>query len=315
VSKIEWCDKTWNPVRGCSRVSSGCDNCYAIREAVRHDHPEGAYEGLTRRTKQGNDWAGKVGFASHKLREPLRWRKSSRVFVNSMSDLFHPALSNEQIAAVFGVMGAAPRHTFQVLTKRAARMRRWCRWLEQQSLSKVDVCYREATPYIGETWLENCSYERSWPLRNVYLGVSIEDQKSADDRIPDLLRTPAAVRFISAEPLLGPVDLGEYLECSRDYEDPAHDQCDTLDWVIVGGESGPGARPLSLSWIRNIVDDCEMATIRVPCFVKQLGARPYDTKENDETWPIANRIFTKNLKGGDPSEWEPYLRVRQFPEE
>ena len=257
-TKIEWTDATWNPVRGCVKVSPGCKNCYAETFAERWrgiaGHP---YE-------QGFD----PRIVPEKLGEPLRWQKGRRVFVNSMSDLFQEAVPDDYIARVFSVMSRAKQHVFQVLTKRSARMRGWT------------SCVAYGL--------------RVWPLPNVHLGVSVEnpDQKK---RIEHLRRTPAAVRFLSLEPLLE--DLG------------------TLDltgihWVIVGGESGPGARPCNLKWIRDIVRQCRAAG--VACFVKQLGSKPEEvvTAPSDgHQWN--RRVVLKDRKGGNPAEWPEDLRVRQ----
>jgi protein gp37 len=315
VSKtsIEWTDATWNPTRGCSRVSEGCRNCYAERMALRFMGPGQPFEGfakviaprdsLDRVGGRRNGWNGSVKLVPSKLDEPLRWRKPRRVFVNSMSDLFHEALSDVAIATVFGVMRETPEHTFQVLTKRAARMLTWT------------------------TGMHGAHF--SLPLPNVWLGVSVEDQRTADERIPLLLQTPAAVRFISYEPALGPVDLRPYvalldvlccprcgfrtnrkteLDCPNDGVALGPDV--RLDWVIVGGESGPGARPFDLAWARSIVYQCREAS--VPVFVKQLGAQWARIGANHRQ---IGRHSAKRVspKGGDPSEWPEDLRVREFP--
>ena len=257
-TSIEWTDKTWNPIVGCSIVSPGCTNCYAMRMAARLEAmgsvmefreelghsinvAKSHYNGLTQPSKAGAVWTGKVARApEHILTAPWRWKKPCRIFVNSMSDLFHESIPDEWIAEVFAVMEGAPRHTFQVLTKRAARMRRWCsQW--------------NALVY---------------PLPNVWLGVSAEDQTRADERIPDLLATPAAVRFVSAEPLLGQIKMHERL--GDDWlASGLSGERKGLDWVIVGGESGKGARPMHPDWARSIRDQCEAAG--VPFFFKQWG--------------------------------------------
>lgn len=225
---IQWTDATWNPVRGCSRVSAGCDNCYAMRQARRQDRPLGAYEGLTRVGKRGVDWSGIVRLVPELLDQPSRWKKPRRVFVNSMSDLFHESLPIGDIDAVFQTMLDAERHTFQVLTKRPKRM---------------------------HDYLHAVHHERN-PLPNVHLGVSCEDQVTFDDRTRYLALTPAAVRFVSLEPLLGPIE--------ADWDDMK------IGWVIVGGESGPGARPMDPDWARDLRDQCK--DWGVPFFMKQMGA-------------------------------------------
>lgn len=293
MSAIEWTDTTWNPVRGCSRVSPGCDHCYAMRQARRFDRPGGAYEGLTRVGSRGVDWSGRVRLVPEMLDQPLRWRRPRRVFVNSMSDLFHEALSLEDIGRVFGIMADAPRHTFQILTKRARRMR-------EALIAIEDAVDPERHGY-------------SWPLPNVWLGVSAEDQQRADERIPELLQAPAVVRFVSAEPLLGPIDF----EGTPGPDGVGIDYPEGLDWVIVGGESGPGARPCDVAWIRSIVRQCREAG--VACFVKQLGARPVSDADDDRrhcgdmTLPSPFRMLLQSRKGGDPGEWPEDLRVREFP--
>ncbi|HND52038.1 MAG TPA: phage Gp37/Gp68 family protein [Pirellulaceae bacterium] len=214
---ISWTDATWNPVRGCSRVSEGCRNCYAERQAARivRMGASHAYGSLVRITDGGEPrWTGEVQIDAKTLALPLRWRHPRRIFVNSMSDLFHESLTNEQIAAVFGVMAAAPQHTFQVLTKRAKRMREWFSWVDNYGREVMAV---EAIQWIAShdgarrsrrIELENqVAMPATWPLPNVWLGVSVENQAAADERIPELLATPAAVRFLSCEPLIGPVDL------------------------------------------------------------------------------------------------------------
>jgi len=200
---ISWTDATWNPVRGCSRVSEGCRNCYAERVAARFSGPGQPYEDLADRERKGSKWTGVVRLIPAHLADPLRWRRPRRIFVNSMSDLFHESLTNEEIAAVFGVMAAAPQHTFQVLTKRARRMREWFEWIGTANLDWLRTyAQRALDPTFTKRYVDRGT---TWPLPNVWIGVSVENQEAADERIPDLVRTPAAVRFLSCEPLLGPV--------------------------------------------------------------------------------------------------------------
>ncbi len=219
---IEWTDKTWNPTRGCSRISPGCEHCYAERQATRMIH--GPYQGLVRSTPNGPRWTGVVRLADHKtLQAPLHWRNPRRIFVNSMSDLFHERLDNSHVDQVFEVMHHASWHTYQILTKRADRMH----------------------DYVNGA---------KWPtVPWIWLGVSVENQEYADLRMPILLNTPAAVRFVSVEPLLGPVDLTPWLS--------------KIDWVIVGAESGPGARPMNEKWVRALRDQCVQAGVKF--FYKQ----------------------------------------------
>jgi protein gp37 len=279
-------------------------------------------------------WTGRVELVPEKLAEPLSWRKPARVCVNSMSDLFHESLPDEAIAAVFGVMAVAPWHTFQVLTKRAERMRRWFEWASDPRRGGALTVGRKLNLATHEIMggrapsgaaIENTANE-TWPLPNVHLGVSVENQETADERIPHLLATPAALRFLSCEPLLGAVDLRWCEWCGR-FGD--HD-CETspevgIDWVIVGGESGPGARLCDVAWIRSIVEQCKAAG--VPVFVKQLGARPIATAaplaspqsaesimRHGEYDPDPIEFRFRDRKGGDPSEWpEDLRRVREMP--
>jgi protein gp37 len=357
VTSIEWTSRTWNPVRGCSRVSEGCRHCYAETFAARN-LPEmrspTTGEPFAVRTPAGPRWTGRVELIPSKLDEPLRWRKPQRIFVNSMSDLFHESLPERAIADVFGTMALASRHTFQILTKRPRRMR--------------DLLAPGPLTALGDH-----------PLPNVWLGVSVEDQATADERIPILLETPAAVHFVSYEPALGPVDFKRLLtagesdnpiggsEHSRiDGDVPAarvaapqqqrprwdkstgHEQGDqgadrpavrTLDWLIVGGESGPGARRFNVAWARSVVRQCKAAGVAVFC--KQLGADVIDRNDagfdgsEPDSWPeefdwsdrvehnidgyrddyqgAPVRVHLKSRKGGDTKEWPRDLRVRQFP--
>lgn len=259
-TKIEWADRTWNPLRGCSKVSEGCRNCYAIRVAHRFSGPGRPYEGLTQAGPGGPNWTGKVMLVPEFLGHPLRWVEPQRVFVNSMSDLFHPEVPFEFIGEVFDVMSTAEQHTFQILTKRPERMKEFLDWWIKQ----------HDCPFSNESYF----YLR----RNIWLGVSVEDQKTADERIPLLLQTPAAVRFLSCEPLLGPVNLGKWLLSpgwNPSYYDPdnihgypnAEPTNEHIQWVIVGSESGPRARPMDEEWVKILRDQCVSAS--VPFFYKQ----------------------------------------------
>lgn len=285
TTRIEWTDATWNPVRGCSRVSEGCRNCYAERLAATRLAHTPAYQDLATMTPEGPRWTGRVVFDTVALQQPLRWRKPRRVFVNSMSDLFHEGLTNEQIAAVFGVMAACPQHTFQVLTKRPERMRDWFRWVAEQKptvLAAIGNCTFWRLPAEPQRMIVSGA---AWPLPNVWLGVSVEDQATADARIPLLLETPAAVRFVSAEPLLGPVDLEPFLQFPPFHENYKMTMGATewqgLDWVIVGGESGRGVRPMHPNWARNLRDLC--AEAGVVFYFKQFGEwAPFRFQQGDE---------------------------------
>lgn len=498
---IEWCDETWNPVSGCSKVSQGCKHCYAERvfqRAYSHDRvimgcvgPGG--EPATR-PRNFTD----VRCHEDRLDQPLRMRKPRRIFVNSMSDLFHEDVPFEFIAAVCGVAAAAPQHTFLVLTKRPWRMAQSLDWIEHTARCHDDDPAKECA---NRAFDEGIRFGRrnteaikatKWPLPNVWLGVSVEDQATADERIPLLLQTPAAVRFVSAEPLLGPIDFGRWLQMplqvfqnsprgvsldpqvrqqggqqsdtvanaghfpcvqrlpsvaspdpvsldamtpsngsrepcdhgrvgvvNRDsgavgaagtpppveipfsIEQPGNvrqgrgvsrnadshgeragadspevdaarfesaarrgtadtsthsdlgdgvaltvkadhcgaihePHCTTLNWVIVGGESGPGARPFDIQWARSVIAQCKAAS--VPVFVKQMGSNVRDHNDTGfdgdepESWPMSTgwiehdldgtrdgyqgapvRIHLLDRKGGDMSEWPEDLRVREFP--
>lgn len=278
-TSIEWTDKVWNPIRGCSRVSAGCERCYAERVAARFSGAGLPFEGLATMTKNGPRWSGKIKPVPEHLEDPLRWRQPCRIFVNSMSDLFHENLDEATIDRVFEIMMFSPRHTFQVLTKRADRMLHYMIGAKERLVGRRLV---------------------QWPLPNIWLGVSVENQKTADERIPLLLKTPAAVWFTSAEPLLGPINLG-MATFGLDNRIQKHS---FLDWVIVGGESGPGARACEVEWIRQIVAQCKASM--VPVFVKQLGAHPYFSN-------TGNTLTLKDRKGGDMSKWPEDLKVREFP--
>lgn len=327
-SAIEWTEATWNPIAGCSVISPGCTNCYAMREAGGRLRSAAKFRGLTEPSKAGPVWNGDMRFWEKALDQPLRWSKPRRIFVNSMSDLFHESVPDEWIDRVSAVMARCPQHTFQVLTKRAERMRD----------------YMTGSWRVGDVLLEQGHQLRDWPLPNVWLGVSAEDQVRADERIPLLLRTPAAVRWVSYEPGLGPVDfacvaasppseVGVYrtinaLTGKRGHMGPcgpteAIDRpTGKLDWVVIGGESGPGARPFDIGWARSIIGQCKAAA--VPVFVKQLGAVPVVSPHEDlHHWcdearfgrPELDgyRVMLRSRKGGDPAEWADDLRIREYP--
>jgi len=259
-SAIEWTDATWNPATGCTKVSQGCKNCYAERDWARLSaNPKTVYY-----QRKFTD----VAVHRDRLDTPLRWRKPRRIFVNSMSDLFHEDVPWEFIDAVFGVM-AVTQHSYQILTKRPARMLDYFQRLKlDPPFGFPDRVSHRAMEFIRYTGKGHGNCGPSWPLKNVWLGVSVEDQATADERIPLLLQTPAAVRWISAEPLLGPITFeGRWVE----YQDPrAHEnQLERLSWVVAGGESGPRSRPSHPDWFRSLRDQC--AAVSVPFFFKQWG--------------------------------------------
>ena len=275
-SAIEWTDATWNPVTGCTKVSQGCHHCYAERDWARLAAPRTPPNIYT-----GRDFTD-VRCHPEKLDIPLRWTKPRRIFVNSMSDLFHESVPDEFILKVFDVIrqcqnGYAPGldklaawHTFQILTKRPERMRDFCtrlRFREKLYLSPFNA--PDFNPMTS--------------LRNTWLGVSVEDQATADERIPLLLQTPAAVRWVSAEPLLGPVNL----RCVAPFDDFHTDALDTPDptrklrWIVAGGESGPKARPMHPDWVRSLRDQCQAAGVAF--FMKQITE--HGRKVPFEKWP------------------------------
>ncbi len=267
-TKISWCTDVWNPIVGCTKVSSGCDSCYAISMAHRlASNPKTPqYAGTTKITNGRPNWSGKLNLVEHKLREPLRWRKPALVFVNSMSDLFHESVPDEWIDRVFAVMALCPQHTFQVLTKRPERMARY-------------QTYNAAMRILGAmeyvTGSKQFEATVSLPLPNVWLGVSVENQNAWNERVLDLSRTAAAVRFVSVEPMLGPIDMGEtyglYQLDDNTYALKVGARWDrSPDWIICGGESGPRARPMNPNWARSIRDQCAGAD--VPFMFKQHGA-------------------------------------------
>ena len=506
---IAWTDVTWNPVRGCSRVSEGCRNCYAERMATRFSGPGQPYEGLVTvpaggrhgesgraRTGIRGKWNGVVRLIPERLADPLHWRRPRKVFVNSMSDLFHESLSNEQIAAVFGVMAAAPQHTFQVLTKRANRMLAWFQtvgildlveefkhialagriveyfapertvdlkqWPGYAVTSKgrvlstkrgtehemavmcgehghgrvmlyrdgetdrplvhrlvLEAFDREPKPgeqgrhisgdatnnalwnlcwgtqsenwddsrrhgtrrrysklsaeqvdevrRLGEAGVSGADLGRNfgisdtqarnivngkqwvpehkleWPLASVWLGASVEDQATADERIPLLLKTPATVRWVSYEPALGPVDFSRWLirECldclgSGEGEGAACEECGgsgtrpRVQWLVCGGESGPGARPFDVAWARSLIEQCKATGARA--FIKQVGSFAVDSQWRTGTYAPDDKrtkaasaaleqregdtppnLLLLGKKGGDPATWPTDLSVREFP--
>jgi protein gp37 len=285
---IQWTDAVWNPTTGCTRVSPGCKNCYAF---ALHDMRHEAFKAGKKVPAQYAKPFKELQLLPDRLDTPLGWKKPRRVFVNSMSDLFHEDVPFEFIEKVHETIRECERHTFQILTKRPQRMLDYWTWRQEE--------------YFGRSKI-------SRPPPNAWYGVSVEDQKRADERIPLLLRAPAAVRFLSCEPLLEAVDL----DLER-YESPGWFEYRNrlIDWAIVGGESGPGSRRLNVEWIRSLVNQC--AAAGVACFVKQLGTgyslhtdlgRGFHHADGEE------RFIVKDRHGGDPDEWPEDLRVREFPE-
>lgn len=310
MSNIEWTEQTWNATTGCDRISPGCTNCYALTMAKRLKGM-----GSAKYQTDGDPKTSGPGFgiATHAtaIMEPLRWKKPRRVFVNSMSDLFHAGIHTADLHLIFGVMAATPQHTYQILTKRHGRMRSLL-----NDPQFAHMAFHRATMYgLPDT------APRTWPLPNVHLGVSVENQKWADIRIKALAQTPAAIRFLSCEPLLGPVRLplteavdgcncGGYgppyyvHEPSCGYEPGA---AYGIDWVIIGGESGPGARPFDPQWAADLIDDARQAGAAP--FVKQLGS----VWARDTAYAGKSVAAHSDTKGGKPEYWPSHLRVREYP--
>lgn len=259
---IEWTDATWNPTRGCTRVSEGCRHCYAEGVAYRFSGPGEPYEKLVQIGADGKrraQWNGNIRFVEEALFTPLRWKRPRRIFVNSMSDLFHEGVTDEQLDRIFALMALCPQHTFQVLTKRPERMREYFaeRYLNNRIGREINIFADDPklinVPLDVPGWGTSPRGSEWDPLENVWLGVSVEEARWKS-RIDELRVVPAALRFLSLEPLLGelgPLDLTG------------------IDWVIAGGESGPGARPMHPDWVRSVRNQCVAAG--VPFFFKQWG--------------------------------------------
>lgn len=327
---IPWTDATWNPVTGCTKVSAGCKHCYAERVFPR------AYAGQTVEVEHElNDGSRIIGHYPRRftdvmthpdrLDQPLRWRKPRRVFVNSMSDLFHDAVPDGFIARVWYTMAHCPDHTFQILTKRPDRMREWCeRWADRTGdgdhkglppmpigPEAVRAAYRsgrarlfadmlddmgeppEGAAYPFYDWMEGPRFWWGDSLPNVWLGVSVESPDTLH-RVDTLCQTPAALRFVSYEPALEGVDFSQHLP--------------GIDWLIVGGESGPRARPFDVNWARYTVAQCRASG--VPVFVKQLGANPWFDLADEYA---AHRCELAHRAGADIDEWPADLRVQESP--
>lgn len=250
-SSIEWTGKVWNPVTGCNKISQGCKNCYAEKMHKR-------LKGMGQKKYQRDFLEGAFSH-DESLPYPLKIKKPTTFFVNSMSDLFHEAVPFEYIRTVFGIMSVCKQHTFQVLTKRHERMPEFFKWRDERDPEFMDdpagYAYDVAVEAGIETGCGSAFETDSWPLKNVWMGMSIEDQDNAVKRIPYLLETPAAVRWLSMEPLLGPVDLHKVPGAER------------LNWIVVGGESGHKRRPFDPDWARSIRDYCEL--FNIPFFMKQ----------------------------------------------
>lgn len=280
ATNIEWTDESWNPVIGCTKVSAGCENCYAMKRAYQmtrnpktipvygHSESDEAIARCVGLLKY--NWTGIVRCLPERLEIPFHWLKPRMVFVNSMSDLFHEKVPFDFIDRIYAVMAANPRHIFQVLTKRPKRMKDYLNDIRSDYIYRLgqEIAIKKLGGHPGS--------EIAFPFKNIWHGVSVEDQKSADVRIPLLLDTPSAIRFVSYEPALVPINLrnikGRVGWSGPDdtWFDAIHSHAPTrLDWVIAGGESGTFARPSHPDWFRRVRDDC--AACGVPFFFKQWG--------------------------------------------
>jgi protein gp37 len=336
---IQWTDETWNPVVGCTKVSQGCKNCYA---KTLHDQRHKAYLAGKKVAPQYAMPFEEVQLKPERLLDPIAWREPRRVFVNSVSDLFHEDIPDSYIDKVFAVMALAPAHTFQILTKRPERMRdymleRWQPAIGQtvgddrrsRVMAEVEAFVFEPPqrPFGAKRFWNAAGQlvarHQPWPLPNVWLGVSVENQQEAYNRIPPLVDTPTALRFLSCEPMLGPIDLTPWLfdhvegTTMPDFSSLVHPSRG-LGWVIVGGESGAKARVSFVECISEVVSQCVGAG--VPVFVKQLGSRP--AVKDLTNWRAPGKLLPDSSgyvlelhtkKGGDPSEWLSRLRVREWP--
>lgn len=308
---IEWTNETWNPVTGCTKVSQGCKHCYAERLAHRvfagqmvevnttpPKHPE--MKASAFRPRHFTD----VRCHPDRLANPLHWKKPRRIFVNSMSDLFHEDVPDGFIDQVFAMMALTPEHTYQVLTKRPERMLKYMSSGHECEGPRYRLSHAVDPSWFGhEVFHDGIAadiHDAGWPLLNAWLGVSVEDQATADVRIPPLLRTPAAIRFVSCEPLLDKIDLRSielehlyWLNALTSQVKTFHDggmpeppPYPPLNWVITGGESGPHARVTDLDWVRFLRDQCRHDA--VPFFVKQITV--CGKKIPFEDWPANLRI-------------------------
>lgn len=331
-TKIEWTDATWNPITGCKVVSPGCTNCYAMKLAGTRLRNHPSRSGLTRDTKAGPVWNGELRFNEEWLDQPIRWKKPRRIFVCAHGDLFAEGVEDAWLDKIFAVMACSRQHIFQVLTKRPQRMHDY--------LTTKMLNHRlAATAAALDFDVSEPLHFPNLPLPNVWLGVSVEDQARADERIPHLLSTPAALRWISAEPLLGPLNLASidvngdgnvdalsirmwedeianWRDSDEDWEKqfldwygltdlPDGQMSPILDWVVAGGESGPGARPMHPDWARSLRDQCAEAD--VPFFFKQWGNwHPvFDREFDDPDWRRCSELPKRypygrwlNLTGG-----------------
>lgn len=320
-TSIEWCDFSTNPIRArdkktgkighfCEKISAGCKNCYASRMQRRF--------GMHEFTATNRDNV-ELFLDEHVLRQVIHRKKPTRYFWCDMSDIFYDGIPDEWIDACFATIAFTRRHTHMVLTKRPERMVSY--------LAGLSRCYdrlESKARQLGCTLRFNDIPLTPWPIPSVWLGTSVENQQAANERIPHLLQCPAAVRFLSVEPLLGPIELSDVTKRVDAVSQLGKKSMNGIDWVIVGGESGPHARPCNVEWIRSVVQQCQQA--EVPCFVKQVGSVPlcvfdspdsgvngFDTADFGDAGNGLVRPFLGDRKGGDMEEWPEDLQVRQFP--
>jgi len=292
TTKIQWCDETWNPIVGCSRISEGCQNCYAATAA------KSARLQQFNQYKLVGNWDGSVQFVESQLLKPLGWKQPKKIFVCSMADIFHKSVPDEWVDKMLAIAALCPQHTFQILTKRPARMMAY--FSHPDRLTEINF---QISKILKEPFEIYQSRLLKLPLPNVWLGVSVENQLAANTRIKFLTQTPAAVRFLSCEPLL------ERLNLSKWVFDRSETDITPIDWVIVGGESGSGSRPCHLNWIRSIVDQCYQSN--TPVFVKQLGSNAIDSVPINGG-QAQHQIKTSDRKGSDISQFTD-INFRQFP--
>lgn len=306
MTLIEWTEKTWNPVTGCTKISPGCAHCYAANLAKRF---------------WGDRQFSDIQFHEDRLEQPLKRRKPTMWFVNSMSDLFHESITDEQLDQVFAVMALTPQHTYQVLTKRPERMFKYLSdsWNADYPGYKTEYRVNGTADQIASKFGLTWGNVTSLPLPNVWLGVTAENQQTADERIPLLLQTPAAVRFLSCEPLLCSLRL-DWLEVNKNSHGEPQYILDCLqqryghpgrwvesasakvDWVILGGESGSKAREFRLEWAIALAEQCKAADI--PYFVKQMGSKP----------TYGGTAIALKGKGTDLSTLPSILQIREWPQ-
>ncbi len=284
-TKIQWADAVWNPTVGCSKKSTGCARCYAEIMANRLAHIPATAARYAGTTKDGW-WTGKVNTFTESLDEPRHWKKPRTVFVDSMSDLFHERVPFAFILCVYDIMMGCLQHTFQILTKRPDRALEFYRYWEDLPIHA----------------------HGQYPPKNIWLGVSAENQQTADERIPILLQIDAAVRFVSCEPLLGPIDLARAgnNSCVEWHENGG------IGWIIAGGETGPDARPMHPAWVHALRDQCQASG--VPFFFKHWGEWLPDNQvieHNKRHWPRFSKAQFGTLDIG--GEWTPDVYPAKFP--